>query len=135
MDSTNCSRSAGHSTGSRERAALFRCGRRTDVALGASFARATARLLTLRFFAEAAMLKFDSKTLDDLAARIGKAVEASPVKDVEKTIRAMLTSGLARLDVVPRAEFDTQAAVLAKTREKLEQLEARVAAMEGRHGD
>ena len=81
------------------------------------------------------MLKFDSKTLDDLAARIGKAVEASPVKDVEKTIRAMLTSGLARLDVVPRAEFDTQAAVLAKTREKLEQLEARVAAMEGRHGD
>ena len=70
------------------------------------------------------MLQFDSKTLDDLAARIGKAVEASPVKDVEKTVKAMLTSGLSRLDVVPRADFDTQAAVLAKTREKLEQLRA-----------
>ena len=80
------------------------------------------------------MLQFDSKTLDDLAARIGKAVEASPVKDIEKTIKSMLTSGLSRLDVVPRAEFDTQAAVLAKTREKLEQLEARVAALEARDG-
>ena len=80
------------------------------------------------------MLNFDSKALDDLAARIGRAVEASPVKDIEKTVKSMLSSGLSRLDVVPRAEFDTQAAVLAKTREKLEQLEARVAAMEGRHG-
>jgi BMFP domain-containing protein YqiC len=78
------------------------------------------------------MRKFSSKTLDDLAARIGKAVEASPVKDVEKTVKAMLMNGLSRLDVVPRADFDTQAAVLAKTREKLEQLEARVAALEGR---
>jgi BMFP domain-containing protein YqiC len=78
------------------------------------------------------MRKFDSKTLDDLAARIGKAVEASPVKVVEKTVKAMLMNGRSRLDVVPRADFDTQAAVLAKTREKLEQLEARVAALEAR---
>jgi len=78
------------------------------------------------------MFQFDSKTFDDLAARIGKAVEASPMKDVEKTIKATLTAGLSRLDVVPRADFDTQAAVLAKTREKLEQLEARVAELETR---
>lgn len=80
------------------------------------------------------MLNFDGKALDELAARIGKAVEASPVKDIEKTVKTMLSSGLSRLDVVPRAEFDVQAAVLARTREKLEQLEARVAAMEGRNG-
>jgi len=78
------------------------------------------------------MLKFDSTMLDDLAARIGKAVQSSPMKDIEATVKSVLTSGLSRLDVVPRAEFDIQAAVLAKTREKLEQLEARVAAMEGR---
>jgi ubiquinone biosynthesis accessory factor UbiK len=78
------------------------------------------------------MLKFDSTMLDDLAARIGKAVQASPMKDIEATVKSVLTSGLSRLDVVPRAEFDIQAAVLAKTREKLEQLEARVTAMEGR---
>src|SRR5689334_7123471 len=46
------------------------------------------------------------KTLDDLAARIGKAIENSPAKDIERNVKAMLQSSLARLDVVPRAEFD-----------------------------
>jgi BMFP domain-containing protein YqiC len=44
----------------------------------------------------------------------------------------MLQSGLSRLDVVPRTEIDTQAQVLLRTREKLEQLEARVAELEAR---
>ncbi len=78
------------------------------------------------------MLNFNSKTLDDLAARIGKAVEASPAKDIEKNVKALLQSGLTRLDVVPRAEFETQAAVLMKTREKLERLEARVTELEAK---
>ena len=78
------------------------------------------------------MLNFNSKTLDDLAARIGKAIEDSPAKDIEKNVKALLQSGLARLDVVTKAEFETQAAVLLKTREKLEQMEARVAELEAR---
>jgi ubiquinone biosynthesis accessory factor UbiK len=78
------------------------------------------------------VLNLNSKTLDEWAAKIGKAVEASPAKDIEKNVKSMLQNGLARLDVVPRAEFDTQAAVLAKTREKLERLEARVAELETR---
>jgi BMFP domain-containing protein YqiC len=78
------------------------------------------------------MLNFNSKTLDDLAARIGKAIEDSPAKDIEKNVKALLQGGLARLDVVTRAEFETQAAVLLKTREKLERLEARVAELEAR---
>lgn len=80
------------------------------------------------------MLNFQSKTIDELAARIGKAVADSPARDIEKNVKAMLHAGLARLDVVSREEFDTQAAVLARTREKLEQLEARVAEMEARRG-
>ncbi len=71
-------------------------------------------------------------TLDELAARIGKALEASPAKDIEKNVKAMLASSLARLDLVPRAEFDVQAQVLLKTREKLEALEKRVAEFEAR---
>ncbi|HJU21402.1 MAG TPA: accessory factor UbiK family protein [Casimicrobiaceae bacterium] len=74
----------------------------------------------------------NSKALDELAARIGKAFEASPVKDVEKNVKAMLTSGLARLDLVTRQEFEIQAEVLRKTREKVEQLETRVAELEAR---
>jgi BMFP domain-containing protein YqiC len=74
----------------------------------------------------------NSKAFDDLAARIGKAIESSPAKDIEKNVRAMLSSGLARLDVVPRAEFEVQAQVLLKTREKLEALETRLAEIEKR---
>jgi BMFP domain-containing protein YqiC len=78
------------------------------------------------------MLNFNNKTLDEWAARISKAVEASPAKDLEKNVKAMLQGGLSRLDLVTRAEFDTQAQVLLKTREKLERLEVRVADLEAR---
>ena len=62
------------------------------------------------------MQPFNTQTLEDLAARIGKAIEASPAADIEKNVKAMLQGGLARLDLVTREEFDTQARVLAKTR-------------------
>jgi BMFP domain-containing protein YqiC len=74
----------------------------------------------------------NTKSLDELAARIGKALEGSPVKDIEKNVKAMLQSGLTRLDLVTRQEFDTQVEVLRKTREKVERLEARVAELEAR---
>ena len=73
-----------------------------------------------------------SQSFDEIAARIGKAIENSPAKDIEKNVKAMLASGLARLDLVPRAEFDVQSEVLRKTREKLEALEKRVAEFEAR---
>jgi hypothetical protein len=72
----------------------------------------------------------NSTTLDELAHKIGRAIEASPAKDIEKNVRAMLQSGLQRLDLVPREEFELQAQVLLRTREKLEALEARVAELE-----
>ena len=72
------------------------------------------------------------KSFDEIAARIGQAIENSPVKDVEKNVKAMLASSLSRLDLVPRAEFDVQAQVLLKTREKLEALEKRLTELEAR---
>jgi BMFP domain-containing protein YqiC len=80
--------------------------------------------------AEPTML--NSKTFDEIAARIGKAIENSPAKDIEKNVKTMLASSLARLDVVPRAEFEVQAQVLLKTREKLQALERRLAELEER---
>ena len=74
----------------------------------------------------------ETRSLDELAARIGAAIENSPARDIEKNIKAMLGAGLARLDLVPRAEFDLQAQVLLKTREKLEALEKRLAEFEAR---
>jgi BMFP domain-containing protein YqiC len=74
----------------------------------------------------------DSKILDDLSARVAAALAASPVRDAEKNLKTMLTGALARLDLVTREEFDVQARVLLRTREKLEALEARVAELEAR---
>lgn len=73
---------------------------------------------------------FDPKTLEDFSAKMSAMLAASPVGDIEKNARAMLGGFLAKLDVVTREEFDVQAQVLARTREKLKALEARVEALE-----
>ena len=76
----------------------------------------------------------DSKILDDVSARVAAAFAASPVRDAEKNLKSMLSGALAKLDLVTREEFDIQAGVLLRTREKLEALEARVADFEARTG-
>lgn len=67
---------------------------------------------------------------DDLQAKINQAFENSPAKDIERNVKAMLNQGFSKLDLVTREEFDIQSQVLAKTRAKLEALEARVAELE-----
>ena len=66
----------------------------------------------------------------DMQEKISQAIENSPAKDIEKNVRAMMSQGFSKLDLVTREEFDIQAQVLAKTRTKLEALEAQVAALE-----
>ena len=75
----------------------------------------------------------DTKFIDDLARQIGDKMPAGikgAQQDLEKNIHTLLQAAFARLDLVTREEFDTQSRVLARTREKLEQLEKTVAAME-----
>ena len=68
--------------------------------------------------------------LNDLQAKITQAIENSPAKDIEKNVKAMMSQGFSKLDLVTREEFDVQTQVLAKTRAKLEALELRVAQLE-----
>ena len=68
--------------------------------------------------------------LNDIQTKINQVLETSPAKDIEKNVKAMMTQGFSKLDLVTREEFDIQAQVLAKTRSKLEALEARLAALE-----
>ena len=49
-----------------------------------------------------------------------------------KNLRAMLASATSKLDLVTREEFEVQAQLLLRTREKLDALEARVSALEAR---
>jgi BMFP domain-containing protein YqiC len=72
------------------------------------------------------------KVFDDISARVAAAIAASPVRDVERNVRALLRGALGRLDLVSREEFDIQVALLARTREKLEALEERLASLEAR---
>jgi ubiquinone biosynthesis accessory factor UbiK len=69
---------------------------------------------------------------NDLQGKINQAIENSPAKDIERNVKAMMTQGFSKLDLVTREEFDIQAQVLAKTRAKLEALELRVAELEAK---
>lgn len=76
----------------------------------------------------------DSKLLDDLNRRVKDLMDASPARDIEKNLRALMSSTFSRLDLVTREEFDVQQEVLKRTREKLEHMEAKVAELEARLG-
>lgn len=73
--------------------------------------------------------------LDELAKRLSLAVPSglSAVGvDLDKTFHAILQSAFEKMNLVSREEFEVQKAVLARTREKLEKLEARVAELDQR---
>ena len=75
----------------------------------------------------------DPRSLDELARKLAAAVPpgvAALRRDLEDNFKAVLQAGLNKLDLVSRQEFDVQAAVLRRTREKLEALETRLAALE-----
>lgn len=71
-----------------------------------------------------------SNFINDMQNKINQVLENSPAKDIEKNVKAMMTQGFSKLDLVTREEFDVQAQVLANTRAKLEALEAQVAMLE-----
>ena len=76
----------------------------------------------------------DPRFIDDLARRLSAAVPPGITalrRDLEDNFKAVLQAGLSKLDLVSRQEFDVQAAVLRRTREKLEALEARLETLEG----
>ncbi len=72
----------------------------------------------------------NSKFFEDMSAKLNEAVANSPAKDFEKNARALLSQGFAKLDLVTREEFDVQAQVLARAREQLTALEARITQLE-----
>ena len=75
------------------------------------------------------------KSIDELARRLSDLVPpglADARDDLQKNFRAALQSGLGRLDLVTREEFDVQRAVLLRSREKLEKLEKLLAELDAR---
>ena len=74
----------------------------------------------------------NERLMSDLAARLAAFAAQNPVRDLEKNFRGILSSAFARMDLVSREEYDVQVQVLARAREQLSRLEARIAELEAR---
>jgi BMFP domain-containing protein YqiC len=77
----------------------------------------------------------DLNQIDALARRLGELVPPGlreSREEMEAAFKGALQAGLAKLDLVTREEFEVQRAVLLRTREKLDALEAKVAELEAR---
>jgi BMFP domain-containing protein YqiC len=77
----------------------------------------------------------ESKLFEEIDRRMKDILAQSPASDLQKNLRALLSSAFSRLDLVSREEFDVQREVLARTRAKLAELEARLAELEARMKD
>ncbi len=71
-----------------------------------------------------------SEKINEISNKIKELVNSSPLGDVEKNLNALLKSVFTKMELVTREEFDVQAEVLRKTREKLTALEARLSEIE-----
>ncbi|EHL29575.1 ubiquinone biosynthesis accessory factor UbiK [Legionella drancourtii] len=72
---------------------------------------------------------FDPKQFDDLAKKLFAALPPSLQnieKDIQQKFKEVLQAAFAHMDLVTREEFDVQSKVLARTREKLEQIQKQV---------
>jgi len=73
------------------------------------------------------------ESIENIARKLAEAVPEglrSVREELENNFRSVLKASLSRLDLVTREEFEVQEAVLARTREKLEALEARLKELE-----
>ena len=73
---------------------------------------------------------FNNDKLNEISNKIKEIVSDSPLGDAEKNIHALLKSMFTKMELVSREEFDVQAEVLRNTREKLNQLEIKLAEFE-----
>ena len=78
----------------------------------------------------AQILEQIQRIAEEMQSKVGDTIRNSPAQEIEKNVRAMMNQGFQKMDLVTRDEFELQAKVLSKTREKLEALELKVAAME-----
>lgn len=70
--------------------------------------------------------------LSDQASRLFSGDTAQPRAELEGQFKALMQSAFSKLDLVSREEFDSQMVVLARTRARLEALEAQVAELDAR---
>ncbi len=71
----------------------------------------------------------DLRTIDDLTRKLSESLPAGlceAKKEAQTSFQSILSAAFEKMNLVSREEFDAQCAVLARTREKLEELEKRL---------
>ena len=69
---------------------------------------------------------------DEIQSKLSQLLAQSPAKDIERNVRGLLQQGFEKLDLATREQLDLQTELLSRTRAKLAELEARVAALESK---
>ena len=69
---------------------------------------------------------------EDISNKIKDMAKSSPLEDLEKNVNALLQGAFTKLELVSRDEFDVQADLLRLTRKKLEDIQARIDALESK---
>jgi BMFP domain-containing protein YqiC len=78
-------------------------------------------------------MPIDLANIDALARRLSSLVPGSVREgrdELQQNFKSVLQTGLAKLDLVTREEFDVQRAVLLRTRDKLNELQRAVDKLE-----
>jgi len=75
----------------------------------------------------------DQKKIQDISDKISKIIENSPMSDMQNNVNALLQSTFTKLELVSREEFDVQTQVLKRTREKIEELERKLDAIQSKN--
>lgn len=72
----------------------------------------------------------NKQIIEDLSNKINELVKSSPLSEVNKNVYALIQGAFTKMELVSRQEFDVQAEVLRKARERLQALEVRLAELE-----
>ena len=81
------------------------------------------------------MKRGPAQIIEQITGVLSQAVPGGLAEEVRENVQAALRGAFERLDLVTREEFEVQEAVLRRTREKLEQLQAKLSELEARLGD
>ena len=73
---------------------------------------------------------FNSLEIENISNKIKMLVKSSPLEDMDKNIHALIQGAFTKMELISREEFDVQTEVLRNTRDKLVQLEAKLAELE-----